>query len=266
MNWQESMRLDPLGGDRFRANVGEEWTSLQGAHGGVVAALAVTAAEQVLAHDVEPGGATPTLRAATFGYARGNTIGDLDLEVAVVRRGRTMVTSHVTVRQDGKPTTLGRLHHALARDGASFSELPPPASRPDGTVRVAFPPPMHLNNVETWLHPDTQPFAGGDHAEWIAWSRPLHGDTFDSAWLTMFGDWFPPSVFARDTAPSRAVTIEYTLQIHADAGRWDLGPDGYLATHVLTSHANDGFAVEDLTVHLPDGSVLATARQTRLAD
>lgn len=49
--------------------------SLQGVHGGYVAALAVTAAERVLAAEgVEPG---TTMRAATFGYVSGNRLGEL---------------------------------------------------------------------------------------------------------------------------------------------------------------------------------------------
>jgi acyl-CoA thioesterase len=63
----------------------------------------------------------------------------------------------------------------------------------------------------------------------------------------------------------RAVTIEYSLQIHSAAGTWTLGSDDYLAARMHTFHSHDGFAVEDGWIHLPDGTLLATARQTRLA-
>lgn len=264
MDWNETIGVERIGERRFTASVGEEWTSLQGAHGGVVAALAVSAAEEQLA-DIGVDLTTTTLRAATFGYARGNTIGDLEIDVEIVRRGRNMITTHVRTEQDDEPTTLVRLHHSSPWDGIEFSDIPAPGPRPEGTTRIALPPPAHLNNVETWLHPDTGLLAGTERAEWIAWSRPLHGGVFDSAWLVMYGDWFPPSVFSKVTAPVRAVTIEYSLQIHSAAGTWDLGDDGHLAARVHTTHAADGFAVEDAWFHLPDGTLLATARQTRLA-
>jgi hypothetical protein len=182
MRWDEAAAVERVGEHRFRAGVGEEWTSLQGVHGG-----------------------------------------ELD-------------------------------------------DAPAMPERPAGTVRLAWgEQPAHLNNVETHLHPDTTLFGGTERAEWVAWSRPPHTGSFDAAWLTMFGDDFPPAVFTRATAPLRAVTIEYSIQVHSAAGRWTLGPDEHLAARLHAFHAHDGFAVEDGWIYLPDGTLLATTRQTRLA-
>ena len=92
---------------------------------------------------------------------------------------------------------------------------------------------------------------------------PDRRDSFDAAWLTMFGDYFPPAVFARTATPVRAVTIEYSIQIHSAAGTWTLTDGDYLAARMHTFHSHDGFAVEDGWLHLPDGTLLATVRQTR---
>jgi acyl-CoA thioesterase len=264
MDWATAVALESTGEGRFRGHVDEHWTSLQGVHGGMVAALAVTAAGHVL-HDLGVDPAT-TLRAATFGYVRGNVVGDVDIEVEVVRRGRAMVSTHARVAQGGKTTTGARLHHSTPWGGPAFSDAPPAPTRPPGTIRLQWgEAPAHLNNVETHLHPDTTLFAGTERAEWIAWARPLHGGTVDTAWLTMFADYFPPAVFTKATEPQRAVTIEYSLQVHQAAGTWHLGDDELLAARMHTFHSHDGFAVEDGWIHLPDGSLLATARQTRLA-
>lgn len=253
-----------IGEKRFRAGIDEHWTSLQGAHGGIVAALALAAVEAVL----QDAGVDPatTLRAATFGYVAGNMIGDIEIHVEVIRRGRALVTTQARTVQGDKTTTVARFHHSPPWDGLEYSDAPPPPDRPEATVRLHLPDqPAHLNNTETYLHPDTYLFAGNDRSEWIAWSRPLHGGTFDSAWLTMFGDYFPPAVFTRATTMQRAVTIEYGIQIHSAAGAWTLGDDEFLAARMHTFHSHDGFAVEDGWIHLPDGSLLATTRQTRLA-
>ena len=264
MSWSESVAIEPAGDGRFRAHVGEHWKSLQGVHGGVVAALALTATERVLADlGVDP---TTTLRAATFGYVSGNVQGDLDLEVEIVRRGRAMITSHATTSQGGKTTTVARFHHSTPWEGPVYSAAPPAPVRPEGTVRLHRPGAQtHINNVETHLHPDTTIFAGTERAEWLAWSRPQQGATFDSAWLVMFGDYFPPAVFARASGPQRAVTIEYSIQIHSAQGQWTLGEGEYLAARMHAFHSHDGFAVEDGWIYLPDGTLLATVRQTRLA-
>ncbi|HET8984942.1 MAG TPA: thioesterase family protein [Trueperaceae bacterium] len=263
MNWTESTALTRLGERRFGAHIDEQWTSLQGVHGGVVAATAVYASETV----VDDIGAPPDtrLRAATFGYVSGNTVGDLSIDVEVVRQGRAMTTTHARVTQGDKVTTVARLHHSTPWKGMAYSDAPLPVAMPDGAQRLEYPPPGHLNNVETYLHPNTALLAGAARSEWLAWSRPLHGGTFDAGWLTMYGDYFPPAVFARATAPVRAVTKEYSIQIHSAADSWTLGAGELLAARMHAFHSSDDFAVEDGWIHLPDGTLLATVRQTRLA-
>ena len=82
---------------------------------------------------------------------------------------------------------------------------------------------------------------------------------------TLLGDYFPPAVTVRNTGPTRAVSIEYSIQIHTSAERIELGADEYLACEMHTTHAAEGFAVEDGSIWAPDGTLLATTRQTRLA-
>ncbi len=264
MSWSDVVALEQFDTHRFRATAGDEWSSLQGVHGGYVAALAVTAAERVLTDEgVEPG---TSMRAATFGYVSGNRLGELELDVEIVRRGRAMITSHVRVAQEGRTTTVARLHHSTPWDGPAYSDAPPRPERPVEPVRLdTSGRANHLSNVDTLLHPATTVFAGADRSEWLAWCRPRHGSTIDSSWLTMFGDYFPPSVFTRVTGPNRAVTIEYSIQIHGAAGSWVLADDEELVARMHTFHSADGFAVEDGWIWRADGELLATTRQTRLA-
>ena len=264
MNWDQTVAIEPIAPGEYQGHVDEEWTSLQGVHGGVVAAIALAATERSLR---EAGVETSaTLRAATVGYVAGNVVGDLTVEVETVRRGRSLVTTHARTRQQDKTTTVARFHHSPPWEGMSYSDVPPMPERPEGTVRLAGAGlPAHISNVEAHLHPHTGLLSGTERAEWISWSRPLDGSSFDAAWLLMFADYFPPAVFTKATAPQRAVTIEYGIQIHRAAATWDLGADGHLTARMHAFHSQDGFAVEDGWIYLPDGSLLATTRQTRLA-
>src|SRR5437762_6574826 len=107
MNWADSTAVTRLDGHCFRAHVDEQWTSLQGVHGGVVAAIAVNASSTVLRDE---GAESDTqLRAATFGYVAGNTIGELNIDIEIIRRGRAMTTTHARVTQEDKTTTVARL-------------------------------------------------------------------------------------------------------------------------------------------------------------
>jgi acyl-CoA thioesterase len=264
MDWSRAVELEATSATTFRGHVDEDWTSLQGVHGGVVAAIALTAAEQVQADaGIDP---SSSLRAATLGYVAGNTVGDLAVEIDLVRRGRSLVTTHARVSQGDKVTTVARFHHSTPWDGMTYSDIAPPDERPADAIRLHRPGErFHINNVETYLHPATQFLAGNERAEWVAWSRPLGESTFDSAWLLMFGDYFPPAVFTRATGPVRAVTIEYSMQVHLAGRSWELADGEHLSARMPANHSNDGFAVEDGWIHLPDGRLLATTRQTRLA-
>ena len=76
-------------------------------------------------------------------------------------------------------------------------------------------------------------------------------------------DLLPPAVFSRTTGPVAAATIEYV--VHLATGEPSVPPGEYVYLSCRSPLSNEGFAVEDATMWAPDGSVLAVARQTRLA-
>jgi acyl-CoA thioesterase len=237
--------------------------ALQGVHGGFVASLAVRAVNRTL------GDASRTLRAATFGFIRGVRPGAATFVVEEVRSGRSLATYHVSVDQgEGPPAVVGRLHLSPPWAGADFSDVTPPAllERHPDALRFNIPGGQgHVHHLPTWLHPETTLFGGHADARWMAWTRPTHPDRVDAEWLTMLGDYFPPAVAVRNTGPTRAVTIEYSIQIHTSTDPYPLGSRQDLACEMHATHAASGFAVEDGTIWAPDGTLLATVRQTRLA-
>jgi acyl-CoA thioesterase len=254
--------LRECGQHRYQADLPEDWTALQGVHGGFVASLAARATLRAM-NDTER-----TLRAATFGFTRGVRPGLVDFVITPVRIGRALATYHVEVLQGGgAPSIVGRLHLSPPWEGASFSDLKPPA--PDPPVNAQ---PLaiaggrgHLAHLPTLVHPATTLFAGAEQARWLAWTRPTKPDVVNGEWLTMLGDYFPPAVAVRSTGPTRAVTIEYGIQIHTSSDPYPLDERRYLACEMHATHAAAGFAVEDGSIWAPDGALLATVRQTRLA-
>lgn len=262
MIWDHAT-ITPIDDRSFTARIDERWVAMKGVHGGIVAALIVDATSAL--HRREGDDPAECLRAATFGYLTSNSVGESAIEIDTIRRGRSMVTTHASVVQNAQTTTVARLHHSAPRRGLDYSDIDPLPSRPDGAVRFQPPSPVHFGNVETYLHPDTTPFNGAPRAEWFGWCRPLHRHTVDQAWLTMLGDYFPPTVFARAATPVLAVTVEYSIQFHTDLHEWTLGDDEHIAVHLHSFHSHAGFAVEDGRLQHPDGTLLATVRQTRLA-
>jgi hypothetical protein len=75
MNWVDDSRLHEFADGRLAGHLPQHWKSLQGMHGGLVAALAVRAADK---HVNDLGAPTDcTLRAATFGFVRGSVAGEV---------------------------------------------------------------------------------------------------------------------------------------------------------------------------------------------
>ena len=255
--------LHEVGPGRYEALLPEAWTALQGVHGGFVASLAVRAVNRTMA---DP---SRTLRAATFGFVRGMRPGAATITVEQVRIGRSLATYHVSVGQGvGPPSVVGRLHLSPPWAGAEFSDVKPPAllEPPRDARRFIIPGERgHIHHLRTWLHRETTLFAGRAQGRWMAWTRPTHPDRVDGEWLTMLGDYFPPAVAVRNTGPSRAVTIEYGIQIHTSAESYPLEAGQHLACEMHATHAASGFPVEDGTIWAPDGTLVATVRQTRLA-
>jgi acyl-CoA thioesterase len=255
--------LHEVGPGRYEAYLPEAWTALQGVHGGFVASLAVRAVTRTMADPAR------TLRAATFGFLRGVRPGPATFDVEQVRIGRSLATYHVSVAQgDGPPSVVGRMHLSPPWEGAEFNDVTSPAllAPPPDAQRFVIPGGRgHVHHLPTWLHPETTMFAGRAQARWMAWTRPTDPDRVDAEWLTMLGDYFPPAVTVRNTEPSRAVTIEYGIQIHTGTRPYPLEAGQYLACEMHATHAASGFAVEDGTIWAPDGILIATVRQTRLA-
>ncbi len=251
--------LTPTGTNSYAAELPEEWVALQGVHGGFAAAVAVRAAEDTLADR------TRTLRAATFGFLRGLRPGPAAIDIEDIRVGRSLATFHVTISQaGGPPSVFGRCHFSTPWDGSAFSDLvPPPLTPPHDALPLTTP--EHLRHLPTLVHPDTTLFAGAAEARWLAWTHPTPPDRVNGPWLTMLGDYFPPAVFVTSTGPTRAVSIEYSIQIHTNLQPLALAPGDYLTCTVHASHAAEGFAIEDATIWSPRGTLLATTRQTRLA-
>lgn len=251
-----------LGDGRYEVDLPASWVALQGVHGGYGVGLAVRAVQRDLDDPAR------SLRAATFGFLRGLRPEPATIEVTPVRVGRALATYHLTISQGGgAPSVVGRCHLSPPWEGTAFSDLVvPPALPPDDAVRLTTPGDVgHVRHLPTWVHPDTTMFAGAPEARWLAWTRPSAPDSVDGPWLTMLGDYFPPAVCVRETTPTRAVSIEYAIQVHTSADPFPLGPDEVLACTMHTTHAAEGLAIEDGTIWGPDGTLVATTRQTKLA-
>jgi len=265
-------------GARFTTSISDTWQLALVPQGGVVAAVAVRAMERVLDHPEQ------TLRTMTAMFAGQVAGGPVEVEVTVLRRGRSMSQLTATVRNPGADAGLTAIAaFGAPRRGFDFTELGmPDVPGPDGqrSFRDPLPdgvefefdrPPMPFWEQVIDSRPvigraPWEPFEDGP-AEAAFWYRiddpPLRPDgTLDAAGPIVMCDTMPSSVGQKlgpDAGQWFAPSVDYTLHLFRAA------PPGWLLAHHQARHAGDGYASVELALWDPAGPhLVAYATQVML--
>ncbi len=238
-----SVDLDPL------------WSSLIGLHGGYLVAVAVLGAQRVV-------GDRP-IRTVTTNFLRPGQPGPADVDVDVVRRGRSITNLIVTLSQSSKPVVVSHVTAADAVESSSWEavadlDLPPL----DACVPIEPPPGVgHFDHGVALLDPVDLPFSHGPRARVAGYMRPIEPRVIDAAWLAMALDWFPPASFTRIDPPAGGISISYTVHVHRTLGA--LGDDDWLGGVFRADISSGAIALEKGLITDPSGRILAESFHTR---
>ncbi|NUP16407.1 MAG: thioesterase family protein [Streptomyces sp.] len=237
-----------------------QWWSWEGAHGGHVAALALTAVRDRFA-----GGDHP-VRTLTTHYLAPVDESPLHFSgTAPAAPGRRTATCLFTGHQNGVPVLLGSALFGSGREGPSYDGHPAPkVPGPQDCRRLELPGELSPFARQLAIRPATEdrPLAGGDRAELTAWIRFQDGRPLDAPTAVTLTDALPPALYARWRTPRPVPTAELTVHL-TDA--LDHGAhDGWALVRIRTEHAGSGWAVDDSAVWSADGRLLALARQSRV--
>lgn len=255
---------------RYRAELNDEWSAPLLPQGGVVTALAVRAMAAELA--------TPEqrLRSVSTVFAAQVRSGPIEIDVTVLRRGRSMSQLAAAVRSAGEEA--GHTSIAVfgdARPGFEFTDLAPPAVPPAETCRSFRdpPPPGFATRMRFpyWDHVEGRPAIG--HAPWDDWVP----STSERAYWYRFDD--PPVVAGGLLDPCAVVTLCDTMpgavseRMGPGQPLWlppsadltvhllgDAGP-GWLLAHNRARWAGDGYASTEISLWDPERGLVAHATQ-----
>ena len=252
--------LDLDGGDgRYTTSIPEVWQLAVVPQGGIVAALAARAMA------LELGEPAQRLRTLTAMFAGQVAVGPVEVEVRVLRRGRSMSQLSATVHNPGADAGLTAIAaFGATRRGFEFTELQmPDLAGPEGLRGFRDPlpegvdfefdgPPMPfwdqvIEARPVLGRPPWEPFEDGP-AEAAVWYRldapPLDDDgLLDPAGPIVLCDTMPSSVGQKiDPAHGHwfAPSVDYTLHLFGPA------PPGWLLAHHRARHAGDGYASVEL--------------------
>jgi hypothetical protein len=211
--------LTPVAEGRFAGTVSAEWTIADKPNGGYLLGMLGRAAVAATPH--------PHVLTASACYVRSPEPGPVEIEVDVLRAGRSASQVHARMLQDGQRTVEALLTTSTvpAADTKPYwtAGLPPlwphgytdsvriPGRSPSG-FRVAM-----ADHVEVRIDPDTLGFAAGKptgRGELRGWLALPGDEPFDPLSLVFAVDAFPPGTFDVELS-GWAPTLELTVYVRA---------------------------------------------------
>ena len=270
-----AVTADPEIADRFHVHIPATWSAPNVPQGGTALAAATRAMQAALP------GALP-LRSVSCVFAAPVAAGDAEIDVAVLRAGRTVAQATATMRTPGSGAGLTAIAvFGASRPGFVFTDVEPPPLPPPETLpsfRDPLPEGVELDGdpFPFWVHHvEGRPVLG--HAPW----EPYVPETSERAAYEHFDEppWCPDGtidplalVALCDTMPG-AVSERMGQPLDLD---W-YGPSADLTVHVLAParsewllarsrarHAADGYASVELELWDPECGLVAYGTQTMI--
>lgn len=265
VSWVDSPDAEGEGVRRGRAEVGPGWAIGDAVNGGVLMALGAGALSSALG----PSGHGEALTWSAF-FLTAAQPGEIDVEVEVLRQGRSVSTGQVRLLQpvEGQRVERVRMTATLGDASARLE----PVHRAPGPVVMPGPQdclPVTresspqagvialLDRLDVRIDPATAGFAAGrptGKGVIRAWLRMADGREPDVAMLPLAVDALMPVSFDLGV-PGWAPTLELTAQVLGRPAR------GWLRIELMTDTVVGGFCVEDALVWDSTGRLVARSRQ-----
>lgn len=265
------------GGATYRATIDPVFTIGPKVHGGslqmVVAAAARQAYRDLGGPDPEAG-----VLAIASDYLLAPDPAEVDVQVSLIKTGRTVSLARVDVRQHDRTmvtstVTLGRPDHGDAHYRAETPVSDLPVEPPAGSVDLYSTPMgnvVHLGAaLDVVLDMDKFPAARGEKGEPLVrgWTRPKNADRqapgVRADFPILVADLSPPVVMNLGMF-GWAPTVQLTTYLRRIPDIAQDRPDGWLRFAATTSEVGHGMFAEDHVVLDATGATVAQSRQLAL--
>lgn len=282
ISFDDAIAVRPRGDGVYGATAHPEWDALFTTHGGVLAAVAVTA------FDAECNPASEwQLRSLTCHFYRPPTHGDFEVRVETMRKGRRMNFARATMSQGGGPfvSALAVYSARGLPNMISFQPSAPRAAPAPSRGDEVVPVEEYRHNAGKWVRYDERaprflqqmlgapqfghpPFMGPEEipaegTENGGWVTPAQPRPVDAAFLAFCADLYWPSVFQPMRERAMAPTLDFTVHFRTELPPEGL-PDEPVLIHNTTAASLDCAADSDSCVYGSDGRLLAQARQLQM--
>ena len=257
--FDEDTAVTAAGPGRWVGTVSNRWDIGLVPNGGYVLSIALAGLRAAIGH--------PHPLTVTAHYLGPFKSGAVDVEVDVVKEGRSLSTAAARLVQDGrvKLLVLATFGDLGAQEGPSLvaatpPELPEPdayVTRPEDRPSPFAVPPAITRRIEFRPSPSTADALIRDHkgeALVEGWMRFADGRRTDTDCLPLFCDALPPAVFAAMTT-GWVPTLELTVHVRA------VPEPGWIAARARSRMIVDGLLEEDCELWDGAGRLVAMSRQ-----
>ena len=269
----EDVVVEKAGDGHYTASLDHSWDLVPLPQGGIVASFALRAGAAEVADPAQK------LRTCTAVFAGQVAAGELEVDVTVLRRGRSATQVAATVRNVGeKSGTTTVAVFGSSRRGPSFVDVtapvvPPPSDCPS----YRDPPPPGVEPFEPrpfWSrvegraalgHPPWEEYepTGSEVATWVRFDDPpLNEDgAIDPLGVLTLADRMPGSVaerIGRQGDPWFSPSADLTFH------QFEPARTEWLLAHDRARWADDGWASAESTIWDEEGNLVAYATQMML--
>jgi len=248
-------------GAYVRFSVSPDWLNGRNAYGGLVAALAACALHDVLGRD-------RPLRALQVNFLGPLGSGPAEVEVRVLRSGKSISQAEATVRSGGEIACIALAVLGTGRASALTPRLAamPAAPAPETLFEVPYLPgrmPPFLQHFAARWAEGLPPYSGRVAPSSKIWLQ-LKGERIDRELLTVvFCDAMPSPAMAEGRAPFFAASLAWSIEFLPAAFEPAAGTPAegwWRADTELTANA-EGFANQLTTLWSPEGQPAAISHQ-----
>lgn len=251
--------VKPIGEGLWRGHIHDHWNIGDKPNGGYLLSVALRALDAAVPH--------PDPISVTTHYLRpGSPNQPCDIEVQVIRTGKTLSTARATLIQEGKArlevlAAFSDLSQSVGID-TEFQIDPPTITPPedcpgrDGNSQGIVLP--IAQRLDTRIDPRSGPPGQSDKAELNGWNRFIDDRTPDTISLPLFCDTFPPSPFALLGEVGWVPTIELTVHVRRKPN------PGWLQARFFCDDLSHGRMIETGQIWDSQGFLVAQSRQIGL--
>lgn len=250
--------LTPNGDMRWRTHLTSEWHIGENPNGGYILAPLARAMQSV-------SGQPDPLSITTHYLRPGTGDADAEIEVDIVRTGRTVGTVRGRLAQGGKTRieSMAAFTDLSSNDSVVDLDTPmAPVPDPDDCVSrrdleqgIVLP---IMNRLDVRIHPDHAVPNTGREASISGWIRFDDGRPVDAMSLPLFADAFPPPLFAKVGHIGWVPTIELTVHVRRRP------VEGWIRGHFRCTDATGNRTIEDGWLWDDSGELVAVSRQVGL--